>query len=150
MVLLSLFLLLTVVLAGCAQGGGKNVTVHHKNSVTLVANEAGDLVRNFNPFSGNVITGTPGLIYETLLFFNRADDTAHPWLASSYEFSTDATQLTFHLRNDVKWSDGQPFTSADVKFTLDELIKYSDLDLQGIDSYIKTVTTPISIPCMLC
>jgi peptide/nickel transport system substrate-binding protein len=50
--------------------------------------------------------------------------------------------LTFHLRNDVTWSDGQPFTSADVKFTIDLLGKYSDLDLQGIDSYIKSVTTP--------
>jgi peptide/nickel transport system substrate-binding protein len=141
-VLLSLFLLLTMVLAGCANGAGNKSAVHHKNSVTLVANEAGDLVRNFNPFSGNVITGTPGLIYETLLFFNRADDSVHPWLASSYDFSRDATQLTFHLRNDVRWSDGQPFTSADVKFTLDELAKYSDLDLQGIDGYIKSVSTP--------
>src|SRR5579883_3255186 len=86
-VLLSLFLLLTMVLAGCANGAGNKSAVHHKNSVTLVANEAGDLVRNFNPFSGNVITGTPGLIYETLLFFNRADDSVHPWLASSYDFS---------------------------------------------------------------
>ncbi|HEY3992004.1 MAG TPA: ABC transporter substrate-binding protein, partial [Ktedonobacteraceae bacterium] len=139
---LSLFLLLAIVLAGCGNGSGSNAAVHHKNSVTLVANQAGDLVRNFNPFSGNVITGTPGLIYETLLYFNRADDTVHPWLANSYAFSSDATQLTFHLRTDVKWSDGQPFTSADVKFTLDELAKYSDLDLQGIDGYIKSVTTP--------
>jgi len=141
-VLLSLFLLLTIVLAGCGNGSGSKAAVHHKNSVTLVANQAGDLVRNFNPFSGNVITGTPGLIYETLLFFNRADDSVHPWLASSYTLSPDATQLTFHLRTDVKWSDGQPFTSADVQFTLTELAKYSDLDLQGIDGYIKSVTTP--------
>ncbi len=139
--LVSLFLLLTIVLAGCGNGGS-STAVHHKNSVTLVANQAGDLVRNFNPFSGNVITGTPGLIYETLLFFNRADDTVHPWLASSYTFSTDATQLTFHLRTDVKWSDGQPFTSADVTFTLGLLAKYPDLDLQGVDSYVKSVTAP--------
>ncbi|HEY0752454.1 MAG TPA: ABC transporter substrate-binding protein [Ktedonobacteraceae bacterium] len=141
-VLLSLFMLLTIILAGCGNGGGATNTVHHKNSVTLVANQAGDLVRNFNPFSGNVITGTPGLIYETLLFFNRTDDTVHPWLASSYEFSANATQLLFHLRTDVKWSDGQQFTSADVKFTLDELVKYNDLDIQGIAGYIKSVTTP--------
>lgn len=143
MVLLSLFLLLTVVLSACGNGGSASKgAVHHKNSVTLVANQAGDLVRNFNPFSGSVITGTQGLIYETLLFFNRADDTIHPWLASSYEFSTDATQVTFHLRTDVTWSDGKPFTSADVKFTLDLLAKYSDLDLNGIDPFVKSVTTP--------
>lgn len=140
--LLSLFLLLSIVLAGCGNGGSGKGGVHHKNSVTLVANQAGDLVRNFNPFSGNVITGTPGLIYETLLFFNRADDTVHPWLAQSYNFSTDATTLTFHLRQGVTWSDGQQFTSADVKFTLDLLLKYPDLDLNGITPYIKSVTAP--------
>src|SRR5437879_2768923 len=130
---LSLFLLLTIILAGCGnQNSGGKTTVHHKNSVTLVANQAGDLVRNFNPFSGNVISGTQGLIYETLMFFNRADDSSHGWLAESYETSPDATQLTFHLRKDVKWSDGVAFTSADVKFTLDELTKYNDLDIQGI------------------
>lgn len=142
-VFLSLFLLLALALAGCGNGGnGRNGAVHHKNSVTLVANQAGDLVRNFNPFSGNVITGTPGLIYETLLFFNRADDSVHPWLAQSYTFSTDATRITFNLRHNVTWSDGQPFTSADVKFTLDLLSKYNDLDLNGITSYLKSVTTP--------
>ena len=140
---LSLFLLLTVVLAACGNGANSaNGTHKHKNSLTLVANQGGDLVRNFNPFSGNVITGTPGFIYETLLFFNRGDDSVHPWLAQSYDFSTDATQLTFHLRKDVTWSDGQPFTSADVKFTLDMLAKYSDVDLNSISGYIKSVTTP--------
>lgn len=140
---LSLFLLLTIILAGCgnSNSGGKTA-VHHKNSITLVANQAGDLVRNFNPFSGNVISGTQGLIYETLMFFNRADDSSHPWLAESYETSADAKQLTFHLRKDVKWSDGVAFTSADVKFTLDELTKYNDLDIQGITGYLKSVTTP--------
>ena len=141
---LSLFLLLTIALAACGNGGSAGSGVQHKNSVTEVANEAGDLVRNFNPFSGNVITGTPGLIYETLLFFNRADDSVHPWLAQSYEFSADATQITFHLRTDVTWSDGKPFTSADVKFTLDMLKQYPDLDLNGITSEIKSVAAPDS------
>lgn len=139
-VLLSLFLLLAIVLAGCGNGG--SASVHHKNSLTLVANEGGDLVRNFNPFSGNVITGTPGLIYETLLFFNRVDGSVHPWLAQSYDFPADARQITFHLRQDVNWSDGKPFTSADVVFTLNLLIKYPDLDLNGITPFIKSVSAP--------
>jgi peptide/nickel transport system substrate-binding protein len=138
---LSVFLLFTVVLAGC--GSSTSTAAHkHKNSLTVVANQAGDLTRNFNPFAGNVITGTPGLIYETLLFFNRNDNSIHPWLAQSYDFNTDATQVTFHLRPDVTWSDGTPFTSADVKFTLDLMTKYTDLDLNSITPFIKAVTTP--------
>jgi peptide/nickel transport system substrate-binding protein len=40
-----------------------------------------------------------------------------PWLAQSWDM-TD-TAVTFHLRNDVKWHDGQPVTAEDVKFTFD-------------------------------
>jgi peptide/nickel transport system substrate-binding protein len=42
-------------------------------------------------------------------------------LASSWSSSEDGTQLTFHLREGVKWHDGQPFTAKDVKCTWDML-----------------------------
>jgi ABC-type transport system substrate-binding protein len=40
-----------------------------------------------------------------------------PKLAESYTVSPDATTFTFKLRQGLKWSDGQPFTSKDVLFT---------------------------------
>ncbi|QWF84946.1 ABC transporter substrate-binding protein [Amycolatopsis sp. CA-230715] len=40
-----------------------------------------------------------------------------PVLASDYRISADAKTLTFTLRKNLKWSDGAPFTSADVLFT---------------------------------
>ncbi len=43
--------------------------------------------------------------------------TFSPGLASSWEFSEDGQQLTLHLRSDVTWSDGTPFTAADVVMT---------------------------------
>ncbi|TMB83775.1 MAG: ABC transporter substrate-binding protein, partial [Chloroflexi bacterium] len=98
--------------------------------------------RNFNPYNPSVISGTPGLIYETLLYFNRLDGSVKPWLASSYERSSDATSITFHLRKGVVWSDGQPFTSDDVVFTLGLLKKYSAMDLSSITPFIKTVSAP--------
>ncbi|HSL82530.1 MAG TPA: ABC transporter substrate-binding protein, partial [Thermoanaerobaculia bacterium] len=43
--------------------------------------------------------------------------TFEPELATSYEWSDDHLELTFHLREDAVWSDGVPVTAEDVRFT---------------------------------
>ena len=40
-----------------------------------------------------------------------------PDLATGWSWSEDGTELTFPLRQGVKWHDGKPFTAADVKCT---------------------------------
>jgi len=45
-----------------------------------------------------------------------------PQLATSWE-EISPTEWIFHLRHDVTWHDGSPFTAADVKFTIDRLVK---------------------------
>jgi peptide/nickel transport system substrate-binding protein len=67
-----------------------------------------------------------------------------PWLAASYQFSSDAKTLTFHLQPNVQWSDGQPFSSDDVVFTLNMLKQYPVLDTNGIGNYLTSVTAPDS------
>ena len=42
-------------------------------------------------------------------------------LARSYEFKNDTT-LIFHIRDDISWSDGKPFTAKDVLFTYKTII----------------------------
>jgi len=44
-----------------------------------------------------------------------------PELAESFDVSPDGLELVFHLRRDVRWHDGRPFTSDDVMFTFDTI-----------------------------
>jgi peptide/nickel transport system substrate-binding protein len=48
-------------------------------------------------------------------------DSVVPDLATSWNWSEDGRELTFPLRQGVKWHDGKPFTAADVKCTWDLL-----------------------------
>ena len=48
--------------------------------------------------------------------------TIEPNVAKSWEWNDDFTEITFHLREGHKWSDGVPFTSADVAFWLNDIV----------------------------
>jgi ABC-type transport system substrate-binding protein len=47
-------------------------------------------------------------IYESMLVYNPADGTTTPWLATDWEVAPDSSGITYHLREGVKWSDGEP------------------------------------------
>lgn len=49
-----------------------------------------------------------------------------PNVASSFEVNDDATEFTFHLREGLKWSDGEPFDADDVLFNVNDLLLNSD------------------------
>jgi peptide/nickel transport system substrate-binding protein len=61
------------------------------------------------------------VMYDQHVAQNRPD-TIVPDLATEWVWSEDAKELTFKLRRGVKWHDGKPFTSADVKCTWDLLL----------------------------
>ncbi|HEY7032016.1 MAG TPA: ABC transporter substrate-binding protein [Thermomicrobiales bacterium] len=60
-------------------------------------------------------------IYDPLLWRNPADGKFYPGLASSWDISPDGKEYTFHLRNDVAFHNGEPFTANSVKFTFDRI-----------------------------
>jgi peptide/nickel transport system substrate-binding protein len=61
-------------------------------------------------------------IYSGLLQYGPDDpDQWGPDLAERWDTSADGLEYTFHLRRRVKWHDGQPFTAADVKASLDRV-----------------------------
>lgn len=74
----------------------------------------------FNPFISRDPTAEAltVLTQGRLVRINRATFELEPWLAEGWESSADGRTHTLHLRPGVTWSDGTPFTSADVLFSL--------------------------------
>ncbi|MFC9843723.1 ABC transporter substrate-binding protein [Streptomyces sp. NPDC060223] len=72
-----------------------------------------------------------------------------PWLAKSWDISSDATTFTFHLRSGVTFSDGTPLTAQVVKDNFDAVPKLGALGtlaqgyLSGVDS--TTVVDPLTV-----
>ena len=65
---------------------------------------------------------------ESLTRLNAEDGaTIEPNLAQSWEWSNDDKTLTMTLRKGLKWSDGEPFTTADIAFWWDDVINNAEL-----------------------
>jgi peptide/nickel transport system substrate-binding protein len=62
-----------------------------------------------------------GYIYEGLVTENPITGKKEPALAESWEVSDDKLTIIFTLRENLKWSDGQPLTADDVLFTYNDL-----------------------------
>ena len=139
-----------MMLAACGGSGNNNSTPTATSSTTLrILSSPGQTNPDlFNPFfntnqGGDY--GAQGLLYEELYFTNLYTGQASPWLASSESYSPDLTQLTFKLRTDVKWNDGQPFTSADVAFTFNLMQQNPALDQGSLwATILKSVSAPDS------
>jgi len=66
-------------------------------------------------------------VFNNLVMYDQhvaqnSPDSIMPDLATSWAWSEDGKELTFPLRQGVKWHDGKPFTAADVKCTWDLLM----------------------------
>lgn len=72
------------------------------------------------------------LVFASLMTNNEAGEIL-PSVAESWEISEDQKQITFKLREDVKFSDGTPLTAKDVVFTYKAM---ADPSYQGRYSYI--------------
>ncbi|GAB2977109.1 ABC transporter substrate-binding protein [Frigoribacterium salinisoli] len=93
--------------------------------------------RNFNPYLANKRVAA-SYVYEPLLFTNVLDGSITPWLASAYD-QPDARTIDMTIRDDVEWSDGEPFTADDVAFTFDLLREHPALDVRGAWTHIDRI-----------
>jgi ABC-type transport system substrate-binding protein len=73
-------------------------------------------------------------IFDMLVRYGDADVELHPEVATSWESSPDGTTFTFHLRNDVRFSNGRAVTAADFKYGIERVIDPATLS-KGMEYY---------------
>jgi peptide/nickel transport system substrate-binding protein len=107
---------------------------------------------SLNPFNTALNVGYEvfTLNYDLLVNFG-ANNEPVPGFADTWTPSTDGLSWTFHIRDGMKWSDGQPATSADVVYTYnlelngtkgDGVVGLGYLDPYLKDSFVTKVTAP--------
>ena len=105
---------------------------------TLIVRNTGDPM-SFNPS----VASDDNLYYAAMCMFHRLtklDTTKSPVpdAAESWDVSEDALTITWHLKDGLKWSDGEPLTADDVKYTFDYIKEhpetYFSTSMQIVDS----------------
>jgi len=120
----------------------------NSTSIIVLPTDNGPFIDDFNPYNpsfNDPADDDPG-VYEPLLIFNdlKPNDIT-PWLATSYAFSNGGKTVTFDLRSGVKWTDGTPFTSADVAFTFQMLKAHSPINVNGINPTSISAPNPTTV-----
>ena len=113
--------------------------------LTIEGNTGVTFTNNFNPFDSSSFAtqlSVRSLVNEPLFEFDTLKaNTQYPWLATSYAWSNGGKTLTFQLRKGVHWSDGKPFTSADVAYTFDLLNRVPAANVFGVPTMSSNATT---------
>lgn len=79
----------------------------------------GGAPEQFNPLQAGAGFTWFEKYFSKLMLYNTDFSALQGELAESWELNADATEYTIKLRDGVLWHDGEPFTSADVKFTIE-------------------------------
>src|SRR6516164_7203227 len=112
---------LAVADSALAQRQGGVLRVYHRDSPASMSIHEEGTVGVMMPMMG---------VFNNLVLFDQhvpqnSLQSIVPELATSWAWSEDGKELTFKLRDGVKWHDGQPFTAEDVKCTFDLLTNQS-------------------------
>ncbi|QHJ01733.1 ABC transporter substrate-binding protein [Xylophilus rhododendri] len=117
--------------AGAAIGLGASLLSHASWAADSSPVKGGTLVANVLPEPAGLVAGInisqPAVVISASIFDGLVrydkDFKPQPQLAESWSESKDGKTITFKLRRGVKWHDGHPFTSADVQYSLLEVVK---------------------------
>ncbi|WP_017571766.1 ABC transporter substrate-binding protein [Nocardiopsis halotolerans] len=92
------------------------------NTLTIATSQQVD---SFNPFVAQLAITTNVLrhVYDSLVTVDPETGQPAPSLAESWESSDDGLTWTFHLREDVRFTDGEPLTADDVVWTFTTMME---------------------------
>ena len=124
----------SLLVGGCSSKQAENSQSEEKEAKKeLVLALGSEPEGGFDPINGWGRYGSP-LFQSTLLKRNQDMNIIND-LATGYEVSEDGLTWTVNIREDAKFSDGQPLTSEDVVFTFEKLMESSStVDLTFVDS----------------
>ncbi|MFN2398217.1 MAG: ABC transporter substrate-binding protein [Gemmatimonadaceae bacterium] len=132
--------LLVLVLAGGGACTAERARRSERTLVAAIGNDPGHLNPAITTNGG--VHYSSGLLYNGLLTLDSAL-TPLPELAERWEVENGGALYRFHLRRDVRWHDGRPFTAGDVKFTFDEmLLKFHARTRASLGAALLRVDTP--------
>jgi peptide/nickel transport system substrate-binding protein len=143
-----LSLALAMVLGACQAGpsatpsGSQGASATPQRGGTLIASLDADPPA-LNPITSQVNQTfyVANQIFDTLVTYDK-DFNLIPRLAKTWTISPDAKTFTFKLQSGVKWHDGKPFSSADVKFTFDVLEPTYSASAKSILDGLTSVEAP--------
>lgn len=104
----------------------RNRTLKYYWSASPAAGNVNCYASGYNHQNGNA------LIYEPCAFYNALGDKTYMWLAESYKYNDNATEVTITFRKGIKWSDGTPFTANDVVWSMETLKRVDGLNRAGV------------------
>lgn len=107
----------------------------------LILGTAGELKTFNEPITSDTSSSmVTGLIWGALIGFDNLTQKEKPGLAKSWEYNEATREWTFHLREGLKWSDGEPLTSDDVLFYT-EIVRDPSVPSQ-LAEYLETNGKP--------
>jgi len=118
LILIILICIQTFILSGCSSLINQNNGQTNNQIVTSVIGDP----KTFNALLSKESPNIFGLTYEGLVSKNSITGKTEPRLAKSWEISDNGLEILFTLRDNLKWSDGQPLTVDDVVFTYNNLV----------------------------
>jgi peptide/nickel transport system substrate-binding protein len=131
---------------GAAQAQSVSAATESPASETTLRIATSGFVDTFNPFISIYLTPTNIIryVYESLVQNDAEDGSPTKGLADSWEATDGGQTWTFTLQDDLVWSDGEPITSADVKYTYDQMMTVPALGTANgnLVSNFDTVETP--------
>ena len=79
--------------------------------------------------------------FDKFIFWDPTGGRLVPALAKAWEQSDDARSVTLHLREGLKWSDGHPLTTEDVRFWYEDVYRNTEIQPEP-----EPVLTPNGVP----